>query len=235
MRSAAWLRAISRMSSATCCRSAAAAQNSIFSWLKKCVAELLVLPQLRHEQLVSFRHIEVRGDWHLAQIAHGCLERAGHRLAIVDVERAAVVEGDPEVVVAAEGVVPRQPVAEHRRVFEQRHHGANHRLVGAEHPLRVDHPFWPTGRSRREENLGDRCPASRSRARLPRRWSPASPADRRSASRRSSFSGSAGHDLRAAAEMSQRPLERRPLAGEDEPWLQRLPQRAQGRVVAREQ
>ena len=146
---------MSSMSSATCCRSAAAAQNSIFSWPKKCSRSPVVLPQLRDEQLVSFRHVEVGGDRNLAQIAHGRVERARHRLAVVYVERAAVVKDDPEVVVAAEGVIPRQPVAQHRRVLEHRHDGSNHGLVGAEHALGVDHALRPAGRSRRVENLGD--------------------------------------------------------------------------------
>ena len=44
------------------------------------------------------------------------------------------------IVVAAEGVIPGQPVAQHRRlVGEQRQDGAQHLLVGAEHPLGIDH------------------------------------------------------------------------------------------------
>ena len=38
------------------------------------------------------------------------VDGAGQRLALVDIERAAVVEHEAEIVVAAEGVVPRQPV-----------------------------------------------------------------------------------------------------------------------------
>ena len=62
--------------------------------------------------------------------------------------------------VAAERVVPRQPVAEHRRlVGEER--AARVRSISwlaAEHALRVDHALRRAGRARREEDLGDRCP-----------------------------------------------------------------------------
>ena len=44
------------------------------------------------------------------------LDGARHRLALVDIERAAIVEHQIEIVIAAEGVVPRQPVDQHRRL-----------------------------------------------------------------------------------------------------------------------
>ena len=83
---------------------------------------------------------------------------------MIDVQRAAVVERDAEVVIAAEGVVPRQPVTEHwRLVAEERLRLEDHLLVRAEHLLRVDDPFRRAGRSRREQDfchrLGSNAPA----------------------------------------------------------------------------
>ena len=75
-----------------------------------------VAAQVRQQHLVGARHGEVRRARHLAQVAQRGVEELRRRLALVDVERAAVVEHDAEVVVAAGGVVPRQPVAEHRRL-----------------------------------------------------------------------------------------------------------------------
>jgi hypothetical protein len=57
-----------------------------------------------------------------------------------------LIEHQAEVVIASGGVVPRQPVAEHRRcVAEERQDRADHLLVGAEHPLRVDDAFRTAG------------------------------------------------------------------------------------------
>ncbi len=92
----------------------------------------------------------------VAQVAHRRLDGAGQRLALVDVERAAVVEHHAEIVVAAEGVIPRRPVDQHwRLVGNKRHAAADHRLVGAQHQLRVDHAFRLAGRARGEENFCD--------------------------------------------------------------------------------
>ena len=52
-------------------------------------------------------------------------------------------------------MVPRQPVADHRRpVLEKRPHLRPHLLVGAQHALRVDHALGRAGRARGEQDLG---------------------------------------------------------------------------------
>ncbi len=62
-----------------------------------------------------------------------------HRPAFVDVIRSAVVQNQPEIVIAPEGVVPRQPIAQHRRIIRhERQHGAHDFLIAAQHALRVD-------------------------------------------------------------------------------------------------
>ena len=69
-------------------------------------------------------------------------------------ERAAVPEHHAEIVVAAEGVVPRQPVDQHLRpVLEE---GPDDRvllLVDGEHALRIDHALGGSGRTGSEKDL----------------------------------------------------------------------------------
>ena len=92
----------------------------------------------------------------LAKVAHGGLDGAGQRLSFVDVERAAVVQHHAEIVVAAEGVVPRRPVDQHRRfIGDELQARADHRLIGAEHPLGVDDALRVAGRARSEQDLGN--------------------------------------------------------------------------------
>ena len=58
--------------------------------------------------------------------------------------------------VAAEGVVPGQPVDQHRRLLGRGTGStAGSLLVGADHALRVDHALGQLGRARGEEELGD--------------------------------------------------------------------------------
>ena len=93
-------------------------------------------------------HIEVNGGCHLAQVAQGLAHQGGGGLAVVDVQGAAVVNRQAHIVVAAKGVVPRQPVNQHRWLFGQQGHGLAHLLlVGAPHALGVDHPFGQLGRA----------------------------------------------------------------------------------------
>ncbi|MNP10124.1 hypothetical protein D3C76_1022620 [compost metagenome] len=77
-------------------------------------------------------------------------------LAGVQVEAAAVVQHDAKVVAAAEGVVPRQPVHQHRRLFSEHREGLQqHLLVGAQHALGGDDRLGQLGGAGGEEELGD--------------------------------------------------------------------------------
>ena len=112
--------------------------------------------------LEALGHVEVDRRRDLAQVAQGLADQRRRRLAFVDVERAAVVERDADVVVAAEGVVPGQPVDQHRRLGGQRREAlADHLLVRAQHALRVDHALGQLGRAGGEEELGDGVGADR--------------------------------------------------------------------------
>ena len=152
-------------------RQAAPANNSTFSRLKKFCAQLRVRAEERQQRLVALGHVEVPGRRDLAQIAHRLLDQAGHRLAFVDIHRAAVVEHEADIVIAAGGVVPWRPVDNHRRlVLEIGQRRAQHHLVGAPHALGVDHAFGHAGRAGGEQDLGDgvRADACRGRHRPPR-------------------------------------------------------------------
>ena len=61
-------------------------------------------------------HVEIHGGRHFAQVAQGVANQREHGLAIVNVERAAVVEANAHVVVTAKRMIPWQPVYEHGRL-----------------------------------------------------------------------------------------------------------------------
>ena len=124
---------------------------------EKMAAKAFVVAQDRQQHLVAARHVVVHGRRDLPQVGNRGLEQPWRRFAGVEIERTAVVERDAGVVISAEGVIPRQPVTQHRRLVAQKgHHRADHFLVRAQHPVCVDDAFGRAGRSRREQDLRDR-------------------------------------------------------------------------------
>ena len=84
-------------------------------------------------------------------------DQTGHRFALVDIKRAAVAQHHVEVVVRTEGVVPRQPVDDDRRMlFQERPGRSRALLVRAHHALRVNDALGLAGRSRREQDFRNR-------------------------------------------------------------------------------
>ena len=109
------------------------------------------------QHVAAARHVEVDRRLHLAQVAHRLLDQPGRRPALVDVQRAAVAQHHVQVVVAAEGVAPRQPVHQHRLlVLEEAPGLRDHLLVGAQHAVGVDHHLRVAGRARGQQVLGMR-------------------------------------------------------------------------------
>ena len=146
--------------SQTGCDRPAPEKKNIFTRLKKVLRSAVVDLERVGDLLEALGHVEVDRRRDLAQVAQRLADQRRRRLAFVDVERAAVVEGDADVVVAAEGVVPGQPVDQHRRLLLQRREAlADHLLVGAEHALGVDHALGQLGRAGGEQELGDRVGA----------------------------------------------------------------------------
>ena len=135
-------------------------------------------------------------------------------------------EDHVEVVVAAEGVAPRQPVDEHRRVLAEE--GPDLRdglLVRAEHPVRVGDALRLAGRAGREEDLGD---AARAHLRLHRRVEQPVLADERS---ERAFAASAGQERAVPAEGVERGPERRFGVDEDRAGAKLAEDRAELAVV----
>ncbi len=119
-------------------------------------AELGLAPQMGDQGLIALRHVEIDRRRNVAEVPYRLGGAIGRRLAVVDIERAAIVEHQAHIVVAAEGVVPGQPIDDHRRRF--RHEGKGleqHLLVAAQHPMGVDHPLGHAGRARGEEEFRD--------------------------------------------------------------------------------
>ena len=111
-------------------------------------AKFRIGTQIGQQHFVAFGNVEVPGRRDLTQVAHGLLNGAGKRLALVDVEGAAVVDYEADVMIAAGGVMPRRPVDDHRRLVGKiGERLAQHHLVGAPHALRVDHALRHTGRN----------------------------------------------------------------------------------------
>ena len=101
-------------------------------------------------------HVEVHGGRDFAQIAQRLGNACGGGLAFVDIDRAAVVQRQTNVLVATKGVVPRQPVHQHGRAFDHVGHGlCNLLLVGAPHAVGVDDGLGQLGRARGKQKFGD--------------------------------------------------------------------------------
>src|SRR3989441_3115523 len=120
-------------------------------------AQALVLLEERQQQVEPARHVEVHGGRDFRQVLHGGLDEPRHGLAGIDVKRAAVAQQEVEVMTAAEGVIPRQPVDRHRRaVLDERPGLRKLLLVRAQHAVRVDHALRHAGRAGGEQDLRHR-------------------------------------------------------------------------------
>ncbi len=130
-------------------------------------AQRRVVLEIRQEHLEALGHVDIEGGGDLAQVAHRFADLGCRRPAVVDVQRAAVPQDQADVVVAAGGVVPGQPV-DHDRwlVLQECQHGRDHRLIAAQHALGVDHRLGHAGGAGGEQELGDSVGADPGRGRL---------------------------------------------------------------------
>ncbi len=120
------------------------------------LAQLGILLQCVDQLLPALGHSQVSGRRNFLEVAQGLGEALCGRLAVVQIERAAVVQHDTDVVTAAEGVVPGQPVDQHGRLFaEHRERLQQHLLIGTQHALGSHHRLGQFGRARGEQKLGD--------------------------------------------------------------------------------
>ena len=89
------------------------------------------------------------------------MHEGGCRFAIVDVHRATMKHHHAKVMVAAKGVIPRQPIHQNQGRFSQHWHGLHHLLlIGAPQTLRVDHGFGHFGGTTREQEFHNGVGAS---------------------------------------------------------------------------
>ena len=156
----------------------------------------LVALQVIQQRRKAARHVEIEGGRHLLQVGDRAADQRRHRLALVDVERAAVAQHHVEIVVAAEGVVPRQPVDQHRRVVLEECPGRRRALlVGAQHALGVDHALGLAGGAGGEQDLGQRVGPDAGERLLHRRRRPHLGEGRERRHSRGAEAAAAGDDL----------------------------------------
>jgi hypothetical protein len=116
--------------------------------------QLRVGLQHRRQSGVPGRHVEVDRRADVAEIAQGPLQQARRRPAVVDPQGAPVRQHHVEVVAAAEGVAPGQPVEQDRWLLgQERPHLPHHLLVRAEHPVGRQHALGVARGPGREEDL----------------------------------------------------------------------------------
>ncbi|MNM20201.1 hypothetical protein D3C81_305360 [compost metagenome] len=124
--------------------------------LEKDLPQLRVLLQCRGQFFPAFGYGQVGRRRHVFEITQGLRKPLRRGFAVVQVKAATVVEHDADVMAAAESVVPRQPVHQHRRFFAEHRKGLQqHLLVRAQHALGGDHRLGQLGRAGGEQELGD--------------------------------------------------------------------------------
>ncbi|MNZ78644.1 hypothetical protein D3C78_972260 [compost metagenome] len=120
------------------------------------LAQLAVLLQGADQFFPALGHGQVGGGRNFLEVAQCLGKPLGGGLAVVQVKGATVVQHDADVVAATKGVVPRQPVHQHRRLFAEHRKGLQqHLLVGAEHALGGDHRLGQLGGAGGKQELGD--------------------------------------------------------------------------------
>ena len=119
--------------------------------------EIGIATQMGDKFLIAFRHVEIDRGGNVAQVFHRAGDAGGRGCAVIDVERAAIIDDEADIVVAAEGVVPRQPIDDHRRrVLHEAQRFEDHLLVRAQHALGVDHAFRQSGGAGGEQEFRNR-------------------------------------------------------------------------------
>ncbi len=137
-------------------RQAGSGEEEQLDTREESLAQLGVLLQCVDQLLPALGHSQVSGRRNFLEVAQGLGEALNGWLAVVQIERATVVQHDAEIMTAAEGVVPGQPVDQHGRLFaEHRKCLQQHLLIGTQHALGGHHRLGQFGRARGEQKLGD--------------------------------------------------------------------------------
>ncbi len=108
--------------------------------------ESLILSHSGDKLRETDRHVEGKCSALIADVPYRSRKPCLGRLAIVNVEAAAIRKHHIEIVAAAEHMVPREPVQDLRRTrCHDRHHSCHLSLVDAEHAVRRQHAFRVCG------------------------------------------------------------------------------------------
>ena len=120
-------------------------------------AEFRFTPEVWKQGFPTSRHVQIDSGSDFPEIANGFLKQVRCGLAVVNIKRAAVVEHEPDIVTAAERVIPGKPIDNHRRLFFQKRPRLRSGLhIGAQHPLRIDDGLGLPRRSGREQEFRNR-------------------------------------------------------------------------------
>jgi len=103
---------------------------------------------MRQQRGIARRNIEIHGRRHFTQVAYALPDQRRQRLAPVDVERAGMAQHQVEVMIAAERVVPRQPIDQDQGLLgEKRPDLRDLLLISRQHSVGIDHALGQAGRS----------------------------------------------------------------------------------------
>src|ERR1700722_6115218 len=105
-------------------------------------AKLSICAKGRQQILVALWNVEVNRGSYFAQITNCLLDKSGAGFAAINIEGPTIVEGDADIVVSAECVIPGKPIQQNwGLILQEAKDLGNHLLVGAEHAVRVDDGF----------------------------------------------------------------------------------------------
>src|SRR5258705_8686131 len=116
---------------------------------EKAFPQRAVTAQPRKQLLVTLRNIRMQERRDLAQVTNRLLDLTRQGPAVIDIQRPTIKQCDAESYGATEDMVPGQPVDEHGRLLGKRGVARKYHLQGAApHPVRADHTFRNSGRTR---------------------------------------------------------------------------------------
>src|ERR1700733_2106647 len=105
-------------------------------------AKLSICPEGRQQILIALWNVEVNRGSYIAQIPNCLIDKSGPGLAAIDVKGSTIVEGDADIVVSPECVIPGKPIQKNWGfILQEAKDLSDHLLVGAEHAMRVDDGF----------------------------------------------------------------------------------------------
>ena len=110
------------------------------------ITKFCILLQVWRQHLKAAGDVEINGRRNFAQVIYRGLKHPRCRFAGIYMKCPAVSQNQIEIVVAAEGVIPGQPIDQYRRATSnERPDLSDCLLVGTHHPLRIDDTLRHSG------------------------------------------------------------------------------------------